>query len=728
MTLSQRLKLAMQVLTRKELVSWDPSNARTIGAGVPWLRGVANEGKLTAPYAQDIWVYACVSAIASRIGSLSLQLWRPEGEDAQRRGLLGTAKAYRRRKSTQRPFGRCSFRKDFTPVLEGDLAALLARPNPETPAALFWMLAVTHLQLCGDAFLYKERMGIERGAVKELYLYPKSRMRCVTDVNGLLVGWIYQLGAKQIPIAKDDLIHLRLPNPYSDHVGLGPADVARLSIEQEFAANLYNKAFFENYGQVGGALKFPKNLTDQQFNRLLTNWRETRAGVARAYEVLILEGGGEYVDTAQSLKDMAFAELKKMSREEKAAAFGVPPAEVGIFEYANYANAAIQQKQFWFNKLLPLLHYIEGEVQEKLVGETEPGLVFEADLTGVQALKEEMTARVTQAKDLATMGWPINQVNRLLDLGFEDVPWGDDWWIGFSQVPARTLLAGPAIEPGLPADTGDGGDTAPAETAPRRAPAEKADAQRMTLWKGHVSRFQPIEQRYRKALREYFYEQRADVLRRLHEHPEALQNRQATARTKAAEEILFELDEQTGKLREVSRPYFDEALRRGGEAVWAEVGASGSFNPASPEARIQIDYQLRALAGIPERVRAQLERTIAEGLSRDESPAEMATRIREFYRGLSAGRAQTIARTETARAYNETRWLAMQQLGVEWSEWLSAGDEQVRHAPGDHAIDGEQRRLGEPFSNQLRFPHDPQGAPGNVINCRCVALPSRGRE
>ncbi len=721
MTFSQRLKMALHVMTGKELIPWDPSLSRTVGAGLPWLRGVAQEGKLTAPYAQDIWVYACISAIASRIGSLPLQLWKPEGDDAKRRGTIGAAKAYRRRKSSQRPFGRCGFRKDFVPVLDGDLAALLARPNPETPAALFWMLAVTHLQLCGDAFLYKERMGIERGRVQELYLYPKWRMRCVTDVNGLLIGWIYQAGTTQIPLAKDDVIHLRLPNPYSDHVGLGPADVARLSIEQEFAANLYNKAFFENYGQVGGALKFPKNLTDQQFNRLLANWRETRAGVARAYEVLILEGGGEYVDTAQSLKDMAFAELKKMSREEKAAAFGVPPAEVGIFEYANYANAMVQQKQFWFNKLLPLLHYMEGEVQAKLIDDTEPGLIFEADLTGVQALKEEMTARVTQAKELATMGWPINQINRLLDLGFEDVPWGDDWWIGFSQVPARTLLAGPAIEPGLPAET----DEEEPDKSVTRVTASAKDSQRLTLWKGHVTRVQPIEQRYRKALRDYFYAQRADVLRRLHAHPEAL--RRAAAR-KAAEEILFVLDEQTGKLREVSRPYFEEALKRGGEAVWAEVGASGGFNPQSPEARVQIDCQLRELAGIPERVRRQLERLIAEGLSQDESPAQIADRIRTFYRGLSSGRALTIARTETARAYNETRWLAMQQLGVEWSEWLSAGDEKVRHAPGDHGIDGQLRRLGEPFSNQLRFPHDPQGAPGNVINCRCVALPSRGRE
>lgn len=721
-----RVRLATRLLF-KDLYPWDPSNTRTIGGGLPWLFGVDAEPKLTAPYAQDVWVYACIRAIASRIGSLPLTLWRPEGEDARRAGARAIVKAYGRAKNPQRPFKRASWRKDFVEVTEGELAALLARPNPTMSASFFWTLLVTHLQLKGNAFVYKERMGIEHGPARELWIYPAWRLRCVTDAQGMLTGWVYTVGQRQIPIAKEDLIHYRMPNPYSDHWGLGPTDVARLAIEQEFAANLFNKALFQNYGQLGGVLKFPKNLTDVQFKRLLESWREAHAGVTRAYEIAVLEGGGEYQDTAQSAKDMSWLEGKKLAREEKAAVYGVPPAEVGIFEYANYANAQVQQKQFWFNTLLPLLHYIEDETQVMLVDESDPGLLFEGNLTGVQALKEELSARVTQAKDLALTGWPINDVNRLLDLGFDDVPWGDDWWIPFSQVPARTLLGGAEIEPALPVEE----DAAALVGAVAKAPAQEQI--RARLWKGHVASFQPIEQRFRKALREYFYQQRKQVLERLYANPEALRALvmdRGSRGTKSVDEILFALDEETDRLKKVSRRFFEEALKRGGVAVWIEVGGGGAFGGDAPGAQLRIDRQLRAVRRIAEHARARVARAIEAGLNNPEgaeSVDQIAGRIRDAYKVLSGPQAGTIARTETARAYNEGREEGMDQLGVDATEWLSARDEAVRAMPFDHQIDGQRRRRGETFTNGLFYPHDPGGAAGNVINCRCVVLPVSGR-
>jgi len=43
-------------------------------------------------------------------------------------------------------------------------------------------------------------------------------------------------------------------------------------------------------------------------------------------------------------KDMDFIQQKKMSREEICSVFKVPPALIGLFEYANYANAREQEQ------------------------------------------------------------------------------------------------------------------------------------------------------------------------------------------------------------------------------------------------------------------------------------------------------------------------------------------------------------------------------------------------
>jgi hypothetical protein len=79
-------------------------------------------------------------------------------------------------------------------------------------------------------------------------------------------------------------------------------------------------------------------------------------------------------------------------------------------------------------------------------------------------------------------------------------------------------------------------------------------------------------------------------------------------------------------------------------------------------------------------------------------------------------RAKTIARTETARAYNGSRDQAAQQaidsglVSGGWKIWRTAGDDRVREEHMD--MEGERVRIGETFSNGSEYPDD--------INERCV--------
>jgi uncharacterized protein with gpF-like domain len=62
--------------------------------------------------------------------------------------------------------------------------------------------------------------------------------------------------------------------------------------------------------------------------------------------------------------------------------------------------------------------------------------------------------------------------------------------------------------------------------------------------------------------------------------------------------------------------------------------------------------------------------------------------------------------------------------GVEWKEWLTAGDERVRDM--HVAADGQITKLDDYFNvggEYLMYPGDPNGSPENIINCRCVSLP-----
>jgi hypothetical protein len=54
-------------------------------------------------------------------------------------------------------------------------------------------------------------------------------------------------------------------------------------------------------------------------------------------------------------------------------------------------------------------------------------------------------------------------------------------------------------------------------------------------------------------------------------------------------------------------------------------------------------------------------------------------------------------------------------------EWLAFEDEATRDSHLDAMAMGAIP-IDEPFTNQLMYPLEPGGAPGEVINCRCTLV------
>ena len=83
--------------------------------------------------------------------------------------------------------------------------------------------------------------------------------------------------------------------------------------------------------------------------------------------------------------------------------------------------------------------------------------------------------------------------------------------------------------------------------------------------------------------------------------------------------------------------------------------------------------------------------------------------------------AQRTARTMITSAQNGGRIDAFnraEDMGIELLKvWIATPDKRVRDS---HALlDGEERPTDEEFSNGLKYPGDPHGAPEELYNCRC---------
>lgn len=127
----------------------------------------------------------------------------------------------------------------------------------------------------------------------------------------------------------------------------------------------------------------------------------------------------------------------------------------------------------------------------------------------------------------------------------------------------------------------------------------------------------------------------------------------------------------------------------------------------------------------------QLRQVIADGVEEGLGVDAIARRITDRIPIMSTLRANTIARTEThaAAAYGAQIAAESTELPLR-KEWVATNDDRTRDEGWDHvAMDGTIVGLHDPFivenvetgeTEELEFPGDPSGSPGNIINCRCV--------
>ena len=99
-------------------------------------------------------------------------------------------------------------------------------------------------------------------------------------------------------------------------------------------------------------------------------------------------------------------------------------------------------------------------------------------------------------------------------------------------------------------------------------------------------------------------------------------------------------------------------------------------------------------------------------------------------------RAARIARTEAGAASNGARNIEHNREGVTETKWATSKDEHVRKSPvaggveGHYGLDGKRTPIKKTFVKgiTLRYPLDRAAPPGWIVNCRCVAMPTKRKK
>lgn len=364
--------------------------------------------------------------------------WRPGGVDAQMRamGSVGTLFAivdrlatstaspgwgmFRQAKEDQRP-------EDRTKVTSHLALDIWNKPNPFFTRQLLMETVQQHYELVGEGWLVISRHAAVRSIPLELWPVSPSRMTPIPDRNDYLVGYIYSSpDGEQIPLALDEVIQIRRPNPVDPYRGIGAVQTILSDLEGVQLSAEWNRNFFRNSAEPGGIIEVPERLEDDEFNEMRERWNEQHKGVANAHRVAILEHG-RWVDRTVSQRDMQFAELRGVSREVIREAFGITKFAIGDVEDINRATGEAAKTWFAEQMTVPRLERWKQVLNNQylpLFGTTGKGNEFDY-ISPVPEDKEAendgLTAKSNAAALLATTGYDPASV--LETVGLPPMKW-----------------------------------------------------------------------------------------------------------------------------------------------------------------------------------------------------------------------------------------------------------------------------------------------------------------
>lgn len=566
------------------------------------------------------------------------------------------------------------------------LQKLLNRPNPFMARQDVQERWVLHLMLSGNALMYKNMVG---GVPVELWPLLPDQVRPIPSRLEYLAGYYWQPSASdRIFLEPGQVAHWMLADPSNPYWGLSPLMAAANAVDTDSAASAWNRATLANDGRPPLAIFLTDGLTLAQQREAAGFIREQING-AQARKALVLGGARDAKPLSMNAAELDFLNSRRFTREEIGAAFGVPSILMAPGESVTYANLEAAKLILWEDTILPLMADFTQGLQTALFPHwalEENQWKIDLDLSGVRALQANLKTteearwrRSMAAQAFVQAGWPINDVNRVMNLTFQDVDGGD-------------VGAAPATPTGQPLTQAKKARAGPKSKKDKTD--EAARLGRMDEWEARIT---------------------ASVSTLLENQGKGAAAAYLAGTLDSSELGAGDWQSLLGALHQV-------VLEQEGAAAFAALasslapGTTAAFDVLTSGVVDYIENHTgEAVQGITDTTRTALQALIESGVENGDSSATIAKSLQTQFGDWSKARAQLIARTEVTTAFSAAHQLSAEQLSSEADlemvkTWRSAHDSRVRDAHA--AMDGETVGMDEAFSNGLEYPSEP--------NCRCT--------
>jgi len=255
-----------------------------------------------------------------------------------------------------------------------DLNQWLDDPNPTTVGYRLMESMVADMGIYFNAYWLKVRyVRTDNRPAIGLVRLPPDEM----EVKGSLLPthYVWKPGGRQgKAFDLSEIVHFDGYNPLNPLMGLSPLDTLRRVLAEEAAAGEHREGFWRNAARIDGVIERPlaaPRWTPEQKTSWREQWQARFAGGAGSGQTAVLEDGMVFKNASFSAKESEYSVMRKLSREECAAAYHIPLPMVGILEHATFSNIKEQHKHLYQDCLGPWLELFQQVIAAQLLTECE---------------------------------------------------------------------------------------------------------------------------------------------------------------------------------------------------------------------------------------------------------------------------------------------------------------------------------------------------------------------
>jgi HK97 family phage portal protein len=565
-----------------------------------------------------------------------------------------------------------------------DVVDVIREPNPQSTRYRFVAATVSDFAIYDRAFWLKTRDKTGR-----LVLRRMPPQRVIVHGGTWLEPERFELFTKSgspVDIHPDSVVFFRGYDP--DGVGgTSPMETLRQLLAEDHAAGDYRRRLWQNgarmSGWIGRAHDAPQ-WGDGAKARFLRDFRAAWSGNSDGVGgTALLEDGMEFHEASFSAEQAQYVETRKLTREEVAAAYFIPPPMVGILDHATFSNITEQHKMLYQDTLGPWLTMLQEEIHLQLLPEFDDVANIYVEFNIAEKLKGSFEEQAAQLQTSIGAPWLTRNEGRAR-MNLDPIAGGDDL-----VTPLNVMI---------------GGQASPTDSAPKARPLDLEPGALKALPSGKATRDRlrtRHQERIAEAVSRYTERQRRSVLSRL-------KSKDST------DDAFGSLERWDSELAATLLPLLFAA---------SIDGAAGILEDFDPEADFDDDLMVPYLTVVATEQATATNVATLERLRTSLDDADDWRAAANHVFDVAAGtRAQDLGHDAGRTSWNLGVHDAARVVGLKTKTWrVRSSRPRSSHA----RLNGKAVPLDEEFSNGARWPGDRKLKLEERARCSCDLEVSR---